>query len=562
MTDTATAPGDAHMVREFLTAFSDLALKSLNGHPAPGVLQLSRKHPRAKDIVVSRYMLGDVDGMVSAAMAASTSEQNAWIEGRLVPLSLRGRGKFEDTICVFALVIDSDADKGKAWSPPPGVRPTLIIETSPGNYQYWFFFKEAISRDRARELGKRIQAATQTDADTGVPTQPYRIAGTMNYPDAEKIARGRVVVGTGLVVCDPSVTWTAEELEAVFPAPRGGRGAQGGGARTTKSAIDVNTPGFPADLRDIIVDGVPVGHRSIVFYWMVKGLRSDGYAAEQIFDCFLAHPDGIGQKYLNPRESGSPQRLEDEVRRAYAKKPQPRDPWGGLASAMAAIGPAATPPPPPPPGGSPGGPSPGASPSQALEGARATFRKWLGKKYDTDILDAVASAGAAERLGGDPLWLLFVSGSGNAKTETVQSLEGAGALVVSTITSEGALLSATGRSPGATGGLLRKIGARGLVVVKDLTSPLSMDGKVRGLVFAALREIHDGRWERNVGYMGGRTLPWAGRIVIVPPAPQPGMWRTKRSRRSVIVSSSFAVIRPSGAKRPLFRRSGTPEARR
>jgi hypothetical protein len=110
---------------------------------------------------------------------------------------------------------------------------------------------------------------------------------------------------------------------------------------------------------------------------------------------------------------------------------------------------------------------------------------------------------------------MVISGSGNAKTETVRSLEGAGARVTSTISSEGALLSATARSLGATGGLLHKIGRRGLLVIKDFTSILAMDSKVRGTVLAALREVHDGKWERNVGFAGGRTLTWIGRIVIV-----------------------------------------------
>ena len=150
-----------------------------------------------------------------------------------------------------------------------------------------------------------------------------------------------------------------------------------------------------------------------------------------------------------------------------------------------------------------------------LADAHATFKKWLGQTYDLAIFDATASAGAAEKLGGDPLWLIVISGSGNAKTETVQSLSGASAHVTSTITSEGALLSATTRSRGATGGLLHKIGARGLLVIKDLTSILAMDSNVRGSVLAAFREIHDGRWERNVGFAGGRTLTWTGRIVVV-----------------------------------------------
>jgi hypothetical protein len=130
----------------------------------------------------------------------------------------------------------------------------------------------------------------------------------------------------------------------------------------------------------------------------------------------------------------------------------------------------------------------------------------------------VCATAASERLGGDPLWLLIVSGPGALKTETAQALTGAGAHIISTIASEGALLSATSRKSrvkSATGGLLRKIGARGILVIKDVTTILSAARETRGGVLAALREIHDGRWVRNVGTDGGQTLTWEGRIIIV-----------------------------------------------
>ena len=153
--------------------------------------------------------------------------------------------------------------------------------------------------------------------------------------------------------------------------------------------------------------------------------------------------------------------------------------------------------------------------SQPVADAHTLFRKWLVDKYDTVVFDVTASAGAAERLGGDPLWVMVISGSGNAKTEMVQSLIGACAHVTSTISSEGALLSATPRRPRGDRGLLHKIGVRGLLVIKDLTSILAMDSNIRGTVMAAFREIHDGKWERNVGLAGSRTLTWAGRIVVI-----------------------------------------------
>ena len=154
----------------------------------------------------------------------------------------------------------------------------------------------------------------------------------------------------------------------------------------------------------------------------------------------------------------------------------------------------------------------------SLEQARATFKRWLGVDYDTAALDVMLAAAAVERLDGDPLWLLIISGSGNAKTETVQALSGIDATVVSTIASEGALLSATSkreRSKDATGGLLREIGDHGVLVIKDITSILSMDRTMRGQVLGALREVHDGSWVRKVGTDGGRSLPWSGRIAVI-----------------------------------------------
>jgi len=154
----------------------------------------------------------------------------------------------------------------------------------------------------------------------------------------------------------------------------------------------------------------------------------------------------------------------------------------------------------------------------------------------------VLAAGAAARPTGDALWLLVISGSGNAKTETAQSLAGAGACVTSTITSEGALLSASPRSANATGGLLLKVqlGNHGLLVIKDVTSILSMDNRARSQILAALREIHDGKWERNVGIHGGKTLTWTGRVTIVGACTT--AWDTAHSVIA-IMGDRFVVVR-------------------
>jgi hypothetical protein len=153
-----------------------------------------------------------------------------------------------------------------------------------------------------------------------------------------------------------------------------------------------------------------------------------------------------------------------------------------------------------------------------LDQCHNIFRRRFGLSYDTDALDITLATAAVERLDGDPVWVMIISGPGATKTETVQPLTGIGAIITSAITSAGALLSATSakeRTTGATGGLLRKIGKRGILVIKDFTTILSMDRNARAEVLAALREVFDGYWQRNVGTDGGRSLSWRGRLIIV-----------------------------------------------
>lgn len=153
-----------------------------------------------------------------------------------------------------------------------------------------------------------------------------------------------------------------------------------------------------------------------------------------------------------------------------------------------------------------------------LTRACEVFAKWLGPEYDRDAMLTLLAALAAHRMGGDPVWLLIVSGSGAAKTETVNSAHTMhGAHTISTITSEGALLSASSkkdRAKDASGGLLNEIGDDGIIIVKDFTSILSMNRDARAAVMAALREIYDGAWVRKVGTDGGKSLEWRGRVTV------------------------------------------------
>ena len=91
---------------------------------------------------------------------------------------------------------------------------------------------------------------------------------------------------------------------------------------------------------------------------------------------------------------------------------------------------------------------------------------------------------AANRLPGDPVWLVLVA-SGGGKTEMIRACGDLPECAHVAALTEAGLLSGTPaaeRAETATGGVLRKIGARGVIVAKDFTSVLAMEKDSRGRV--------------------------------------------------------------------------------
>jgi RepB DNA-primase from phage plasmid len=324
-----TAQVDEATVRQFLEILSAHAVQ-VNGANRAGVLQLCRINPADdKSVVPNRFKIDDVEHMVKAAVDDAAAGHNVYIEARTVRADLRGnrRGSIEDTTAVFGLVADCDADKGKGGNVI--ARPSLAIETSPGNFHLWYLLDRAIPAAQAKRIGDAIRASSGTDQDTGVITQCYRVAGTPNFPSAAKRARGRVAVEPTRIFEHTGRVWDPDELLTAFSTSPPGQ-------QSAKPDADEAT--LPDDLLRTIRDGGDkTADRSALFHSVVAQLKRRHWTVEAIATLLEKYPDGIAKKYIK--------RLRKEIERSYAKVANgaAAPPPSGGVSAVSAAAAGATP---------------------------------------------------------------------------------------------------------------------------------------------------------------------------------------------------------------------------
>jgi hypothetical protein len=133
---------------------------------------------------------------------------------------------------------------------------------------------------------------------------------------------------------------------------------------------------------------------------------------------------------------------------------------------------------------------------------------------DPSSIDFVAAVMVANRMpDNDPVWGMVIGPSGGGKTEAVQS---AGSLSeahqLSSLTAK-TLLSGKQRPAGRPPASLlhrMKTAEESVLVLKDFTTILSMRSEERAEILSQLREVYDGRLDRETGM--GDVLHWEGRV--------------------------------------------------
>ena len=319
---TVRLAADEATVREHVRIIHERAAQACAGIKDVGYLRLVRINPwDTKPRPVSElYAIGDVELMVQQAIADAAAGHNCHIEGRTIRPSTGGkRGDARATGWVFALVIDNDSDTDRVDK--LAIQASLTIETLPNNTHEWLFLEHAIPYQEAKSIGEAMRVHVGGDHCSGNPVQPYRVAGTPNFPNKAKQDRGRVPTPTRIKERSGKV-YTADDLRAAFPAKVKSDETRKKSARSIANVDwSIAEAQLPQDLRRLIQDGVAEGDRSEQFHHCIGWLKDLKWTASATTALMEKYPDGIASKYTA--------RIAQEVERSFDKVADPAPDDGG-----------------------------------------------------------------------------------------------------------------------------------------------------------------------------------------------------------------------------------------
>jgi hypothetical protein len=159
--------------------------------------------------------------------------------------------------------------------------------------------------------------------------------------------------------------------------------------------------------------------------------------------------------------------------------------------------------------------------NEDARGTLLSFRDRFKAVYaadETDMPECILAAYVVNMLPIDPAWLMIVGSPSGGKTAALSILgELPCTYSIGTVT-QGSLLSGSPKrekTQESTGGVLRELGERGVIICKDFTTILSMNKDNQAGVISAFREIYDGHWTRTFGTDGGKKETWQGRVTII-----------------------------------------------
>lgn len=218
------------------------------------------------------------------------------------------RAKKTDIASAHFTHVDVDDTEAKARIATFDPAPTVVI-MSGGGFNCLWSIEPTPDLAAVEEVNQAIEHTLTADHCHNID-RVLRLPGTINYPNAKKIAKGRTPAQAYIV--EELTDWTRSyELAAFDHLPRAPQPEQ-------RKAAPIKTDGPPREhkpvadhIMDIVERGAPEGERSHAFFDVMKHLKGNGYTIHEAYELLDRNPSGIAAKYDD--------RLFTEIERVYSK---------------------------------------------------------------------------------------------------------------------------------------------------------------------------------------------------------------------------------------------------
>ncbi|MGB3044565.1 MAG: DUF5906 domain-containing protein [Xanthobacteraceae bacterium] len=185
----------------------------------PGKLVLSAIADKATGlpIVNQHFAIGDADAMVAAAMAFESKPYGLYAPYCIMRHDLPpdSKGSQDDVVATLAFPVDADSDHPGKATPRAPVTPNYVVESSAGNLQEILVLHQPLMPAESRPLARALKEKTGDKNCVGDIARVMRVPGTVNWPSAAKINRGRSPEPQPVRVIQPWNSWTSiDDLRA------------------------------------------------------------------------------------------------------------------------------------------------------------------------------------------------------------------------------------------------------------------------------------------------------------------------------------------------------------
>ena len=253
-------------------------------------------------MVVQRFCIGDIDAMAKTAIGDANAGHNVYVEARTVrPGLARGsRGTVADTVAVFALVADRDADKGRSGN--ISFVPSLVVEVRLATRTITSscrpncrWKKPTISVAACAPPSKATTTPARSRSHFVLPARPTTPA---------RLSKRVVGASHPLIISSNQKVWTREQLFAAFPPTSQTQLVLKSPKAAAASATERSKTSFANPAR--------TGRAGSMTFR--EGSGTSWNDAGDLEDVMRRHPNGCAAKYLTPTD-----RLRKEIERSWGK---------------------------------------------------------------------------------------------------------------------------------------------------------------------------------------------------------------------------------------------------